>query len=67
MLERASSSWKPSANRGAKLIRFVLERMNGTLPVHEIAAEARREFGDYFGSDQQAMDNVHEIIQRYSE
>ena len=65
LLAKSASSHRPAASADGMAARFVLERMNGSLPLAEIAFQLSREYPEQFPSTRAALDFAAQLSACY--
>ncbi len=56
----------PSRSTAGDIDLFILERINGTLPVAEIARQTETRFSNKFASDDTLLERIYDLMSRYA-
>ncbi len=56
----------PARNTDGDIDLFILERINGTLPVVEIARQTENQFPNKLGSDDRLLERIFDLMSRYA-
>lgn len=64
-LKKRAPAFKPALNQEGEIDRSILNLMDGAKPLSEIAREIRQRHGDVFRDDEDALERVRALSERY--